>query len=221
MLKDVLTDALEKLEDYHQAQNRVRDDDQFKTNLRKALDVASSVDKIFALLSEAKLQNILHPTITSNVRNGLITSISNLQGQLHERYLGDSEVREFRTLSETFKNEITIQWRTAANRKAEQVTSSLRLLRCFLAKPEEADALVSKLDNGMQRLPSSQSDIKAFAEAVAHGQKMVDSAGFDDEIKNFLQKVTNSQATLADITSKVQVWIYKQNLETRIKVSFS
>ncbi|KJS03680.1 MAG: hypothetical protein VR68_00820 [Peptococcaceae bacterium BRH_c4a] len=220
MLKDVLKNTRQQLEVHYKTQNRVRDNNQFKINLAKGLGAASALDTTFDLLSEAKQQKVLHPSISPDVRNGLLTTISNLQGQLREGYLGDSDVREIWTLSATFKNEITAQWKMAATLKSEQVTSSLCLLGRFLKDPAQAAALVSKLDTGTQGLPVSVSQIKAFTQAVVQGQQMVDGAGFDDEIKTFLKKVTNNRATLTDITPKVQGWIQKQNLEGRIKVSF-
>jgi hypothetical protein len=221
MLKDKLSCALEQLEKNHQAQNRVRDDKKFETNLDKTLIAANALDTILNLLSEAKKQKILEPSISSDISNGLLINITNLYGQLQDRYFNDSDVVEIELILSNFKNEIASQWKTAASSKAEQVTSSLRLLGRFMPNPEQANVLVNKLNNGMQGLPALPSNIKAFAEAIVRGQEMVNGAGFDDEIKTFLQKVTNNRATLADITPKVQGWIQKQNLESRIKVSFS
>lgn len=220
MLKDVLLNTRNQLETYLKAQNRDRDNSQFKTNLTKALRATSDLDLTLNLLSEAKNQQILQPSFSPDLRNSLLTVIFSLQGQLRDGYFGDSDVREIGSLSGIFRNEINMQWKVATTRKAEQVTSSLRLLGHFMENPTQATLVVSKLATWMQGLPTSATDIKAFAYTVDQGQKMLDSAGFDFEINTFVQKVRNNQATLADITPKVHGWIQKQHLESRVKVSF-
>ena len=58
--------------------------------------------------------------------------------------------------------------------------------------------------------------------AINEAEQLIDSLGLDDEIKSFLSKIRNGEATLDDIFStdnKIINWIRKENLQSKMYVS--
>ena len=58
--------------------------------------------------------------------------------------------------------------------------------------------------------------------AIDEAGKLIGSLGLDEEIKTFLSKIRNGEATLEDIFSsddKILNWIKKENLQGKMYVS--
>ena len=87
--------------------------------------------------------------------------------------------------------------------------------------PEKVSACISRIQ-AAKIWENSISQLQDMNIAINEAEQLIDSLGLDDEIKSFLSKIRNGEATLDDIFSndnKIINWIRKENLQSKMYVS--
>lgn len=220
MLSNVLQNATERLEKNKTAQDRVRDSEHFESNITKVLQTANKMDMLLRAANEAKQQKLMRVWLEQTLRNDLISTMQSVLEQVQERFLDNEVVRNLSRNTADLKAHLDRCWNQAVSQEAGQVASSLDTFGPFMDQPNEAVALKQSITNRMQELPASSEEVLSFAAKLKKGREMADQAGDDPEIKAFIRKVFANQASLENITPKVQEWIKIHNLERRMKISF-
>lgn len=98
MLDDVLDNANRKLEITKIAQTRVRDTDQFITNMTKVLQSMANMDLYLKTVAAAEASQLMDVSIDSIMRNDITASLQTVLAQTIEGYL------EATTISSVSKN---------------------------------------------------------------------------------------------------------------------
>lgn len=73
--------------------------------------------------------------------------------------------------------------------------------------------------NSCQKWPITEEKCLRYVNAKNASYALFSSIDFDEEIINFLKKVSLKTATLSDITDSILKWIEKENLEDKIILS--
>ena len=86
--------------------------------------------------------------------------------------------------------------------------------------PQKARQLKQTIKMQTTDAPKSKDEVAIFAQAVHDAKAIVDLLQVDDQIRNFLIKVSSKTATILDLNQSVLDWITKHKLQSRIKVTF-
>lgn len=218
MLNDVLDNANRKLETTKIAQTRVRDTEQFTTNMNKVLQSMANMDLYLKTVAAAEASQLMDVSIDSIMRNDITASLQMVLSQTLEGYLETTAVSSVSKNVSAFKKHLDSQWVNSVKSSTEQVISMLKTFGQFMANENEASSIVTALENGITSLPINASDVITFKTKLQKGSEMADQIGADDDIQVFIQKVRNDLASLEDISPKVRAWIYEHSLEKRIHV---
>ena len=62
--------------------------------------------------------------------------------------------------------------------------------------------------------------MKRLKKSLNSAETLINKMDLDQEIIIFLTKITYGKATLTDLNEKVMAWIRKENLDSRVKLSF-
>ncbi|WP_139490105.1 hypothetical protein [Brevibacillus dissolubilis] len=221
MLINVLQDATDRLEKNKTSQERVRDLAQFESNIKKILDIANKMDSILEVAIEAKRQIQMPIVLELTLRNDLISTMRSVLEQAQDGFLDNEVVRNLSRNADDLRGYFNSSWTQTVSEEAKQVATSLDTFGRFMSNPDEASQIKLAISSRIQALPSQKNDVSLFASNLKKGREMADQAGDDPEIKMFIKKVLDKQASLADITPNVQEWIRKHKLEQRTKISFA
>lgn len=218
MLDDVLDNANRKLETTKIAQTRVRDTEQFTTNMNKVLQSIANMDLYLKTVAAAEASQLIDVSIYTIMRNDIIASLQTVLSETLEGYLETTSVLSVSKNVSTFKKHLDSLWVNSVKSSTEQVISLLKTFGQFMTNEKEAVSIATTLENGITSLPINSSDLVTFKTKLQKGSEMADQIGADDDIQVFIQKVRNDLASLEDISPKVRTWIHEHSLEKRIHV---
>lgn len=66
-----------------------------------------------------------------------------------------------------------------------------------------------------------ESDIQKYQQmkkGLEDAQNLIDNLNLNDDVVDFLKKISTKRATITDLTPEIMDWIYKENLEKKIKI---
>ena len=221
MLKNVLTNATTKLENNKTAQTRARDKEQFSNNLAKVLQTSNNLVRLLNTALAAEQRQLLVISVDSIMRNDIVASLRAILEQVHEGYLETTSVQGITNNFTALKRQIDSRWIASVSGSTEQVVTLLKTFRQFMANESEATSVIQTLEEWIRNLPPSPEEVATFSSQLKRGYDLGQKIGADNDIQEFIQKVLDKQATLADVTDKVQAWIVEHGLETRMRVQLA
>ena len=163
--------------------------------------------QVVKLLPEFKFPSELTTKLSSQIKNTEktlkekhVTNPSGYRASLHE--LNDSFSSEWKKMLEMYDSELF---------------GGLTILKPLQTSKEITQIL--NVLNGFKDWPINKANIETYKTARQKGEKILSEMQFDDEIKDFLQKVSLRKATLSDLTDRVVAWIKNEHLENRFGIS--
>ncbi|NLB11720.1 hypothetical protein GX831_04685, partial [bacterium] len=112
------------------------------------------------------------------------------------------------------------EWKRYSDIYASGIDEYLGLVGNLVGDSQKARQLKPIIKKRIADAPKSKDDVAIFAQAVHDAKAIVDSLQVDDQIRDFLIKVSSKTATLLDLNKAVLDWITKHKLQSRIKVTF-
>lgn len=133
-------------------------------------------------------------------------------GNANRETLSEAET-DFKSIQETVKNEWTKHFSayTATKTNTLRVISGIDLDR------------VSRCIDEIEAAETWSLDFAVFVtlkKAMESAESLIQSLDMDQETELFLTKMSSGKATIVDLNEKVLLWIRKESLESKIKLSF-
>lgn len=136
-----------------------------------------------------------------------------------EEQLSLETVKLLQSKGDAIADTIGIAWKDAASTYAKGSTGYLSLIGSLTDNPKQARELVETINKAVEGSPSINSISKLVSD-VAVAKKIIDSFSISPKIESFLKKVSNQQATVADLTPDVIEWLKEKRLMGKLKVRF-
>lgn len=124
----------------------------------------------------------------------------------------------FREKSEKFINSITKEWEEFYKPTNNELISGLNIIVLVHPMPNVVRGCISAL-NKCEKWPLTQENIDSYKGAKQNADEFLKKMKFDDEIRDFLIKVRDKQATLIDITPSIMDWIQSEDIANRVSLS--
>lgn len=105
-------------------------------------------------------------------------------------------------------------WKDIIKVHDEALLGELAILRLIQSDTKEIYQICTCINN-MQNWPVTVDMVKLYNAASARGKELLVEMKFDPEIKEFLQKVKDKQASLLDLNDKILNWIKEEQFESK------
>ena len=128
------------------------------------------------------------------------------------------EPESFSEKSEKFVNSISEEWKEFYMPTNNELISGLNIIVLVHPMPNVVRGCISAL-NKCEKLPLTQENIDSYKGAKKNADELLKEMKFDDEIRDFLIKVRDKQATLIDITPSIMDWIQSEDIANRVSLS--
>lgn len=122
-------------------------------------------------------------------------------------------------LSKVF-SEFSSAWIDKTRTYNKSLLDELAILRMVHADKKEIQQICNGINN-IQSWPVTDDMVKIYNNAKGRGEELLSKIKFDDDIKEFLQKVNNKQASLLDLNDKILKWIKEEQLENKFILSIN
>ena len=165
----------------------------------------------------------LYSSMNINSDDEILTSTVNILTTLEESIENDvAEKEKVDSADKSYKSLQTELKKTWPKQFEQLTTFTLGTLNVIQGiNPEKVSACISRIQ-AAKIWENSISQLQDMNIAINEAEQLIDSLGLDDEIKSFLSKIRNGEATLDDIFStdnKIINWIRKENLQSKMYVS--
>jgi hypothetical protein len=112
------------------------------------------------------------------------------------------------SLQETIKK-VESQWQNYANEWAREPLQLLNLVKYLSEVKDHADiydALKERIQYFINKVPGSLEQLTIFEQNVQKLTELLNAIELDVDVREFLQKVIDGQATMKDITTEIRTW---------------
>lgn len=148
-----------------------------------------------------------------------VDKLNNLLKSLHD-CISDSFVDEdmykvSERIFKEFESQIKFEWESFHKEKTGTIQKTLNII-VNLNKFN-----VSRCLQDIGAAEKWESDIQKYQQVkkgLDDAQNLIDNLNLNDNVVDFLKKISKKQATITDLTPEIMDWIYKENLEKKIKI---
>lgn len=120
--------------------------------------------------------------------------------------------------AETFADSISKEWETFYKSSNNEIVGGLNIIVLVHPTPNIVRSCISAF-NKCEKLPLTQESIDSYNVARQKADELLKEMKLDDEIRDFLIKVRDRKATLADITPSIMEWIQSENIADKVSLS--
>lgn len=124
----------------------------------------------------------------------------------------------FKQRAESFIDAIGQEWTAFYKTKNSELVNGLNIIVLVHPSPSIVRNCINTF-NKCEKWPLSQEMIEAYEEARTNADALMKEMRFDDEIKDFLEKVRDRKATLNDLTTSILEWIKTENISDKVSLS--
>ncbi|MBO9128579.1 hypothetical protein [Bacillus sp. 165] len=124
--------------------------------------------------------------------------------------------KEIRIHDEQWK----VKWTDYATKKSQEVIRGLNSVKQVAGSVDDINTIIRVLESLANKWPISESNITQFSKHLFQAKEKLMSLNTTPEVQQFLNRVANNEATIADITSEVMEWLRDNNFLNNLKISF-
>lgn len=106
-------------------------------------------------------------------------------------------------------------WKESIKMQNESLINELAILRMVQADSKDIQQIYICINNIQNNWPVTDDIVNFYIDARERAKALLLGIKFDDDIKEFLQKVKNKQASLLDLNEKILNWIKEEQFESK------
>lgn len=129
-----------------------------------------------------------------------------------------NDSQSFKTKVDKFNESISNCWTLFYHKKYDELLSGLLMAKSIYSDSTTVDSIISSIKK-CEKWSLNKNNVDSLCEGEDKGYALLKSMEFDESIKDFLEKVITSTATLRDITPEIYQWIKKENLDDKIALT--
>lgn len=226
MLSDKLTTSIKKMKHLDIVENAVLDAEMKAQNESAYKALVCDFHKTVKKLQQAV--ETLDYTVTGETAQYLSDGVANLLTVISAGVVDTEELSSARHhINRKVNPALVKEWKAYYQKKTPGSLSKLNTLGYLAANPETAAAIRANILNGGEWNGLSLSDdgknsrLELFKSAIDEIDELEESLNLNDEIKDFIVKVTAKKARVSDVDENIIRWIKAENLEERFVINFS
>ena len=216
MLIDILDKKIKELKDLRQREER-RDNKAAQDALDQKYKVlAGQIHELMLALqyTKANMSFQLSEAVLNDVNTMLLDQKAAVQSGYADKEMVSKVENEFKSILISIKKE----W---AKQYLNLTSATVSTLKVIAGVDTEK---VSDCLDGIAKGETWTTDINEFQimnKSMADANTLISGLGLDEQIISFLQKMNSGKATIADLDDKVMNWLRTEELDKKVKISFS
>ena len=181
----------------------------------KYRNLVSQVKELIEVLGYAKanLQFVISDSVQADLKQLISKLLDAVQNGYADKDMVTDGENDFKTILASIKKE----WN---KHHAAITTTTVNTLKVIggIESEQVASCLADIKVAGTWQTDLTM--LKRLKKSLNSAETLINKMDLDQEIIIFLTKITYGKATLTDLNEKVMAWIRKENLDSRVKLSF-
>lgn len=175
----------------------------------------SDMDQFIEALGYAN--NELNFPIDDDLKNKIKTLLSQSQEIIKTGYADKELLKSAQNEFKHVRSVVREEWKSHYTELTSPKTTTLAIINAI--ESERVNLCLTNI-KAAEGWSDSKSTLKKLKAALDEASELIHALNIDDRIILFLTKMNSRQASLADLDHTVLEWIKKENLETRVRLTF-
>jgi len=201
-------------------QQSVKNIRQFTEDMAQILKALQTIRSLLDCLAVAETLNLFQLSMPNDLVNKMTVALENLQRDITQREDLGRSVSQCERLTVELQNLVNSAWVESVQSKTTAVLASLSTLERFVPKPNDIGEITTTLQRSLNSFPTSTVALKKFDVSQKTALKHLESIGEEPEILQFMGKILNHTATMADLTPNITTWFRERKLQDQVMMSF-
>jgi len=201
-------------------QQSVKNIRQFTEDMAQILKALQTIRSLLDCLAVAETLNLFQLSMPNDLVNKMTVALENLQRDITQREDLGRSVSQCERLTVELQNLVNSAWVESVQSKTTAVLATLSTLERFVPKPNDISEITTTLQRSLNSFPTSTVALKKFDVSQKIALKHLESIGEEPEILQFMGKILNHTATMADLTPNITTWFRERKLQDQVMMSF-
>lgn len=154
--------------------------------------------------------------VKGRILQALIDSLDSTKSGIFPDNRGRSLQNGIKKAKEVF----AADWGEFYSKLSEKRISTLTTVKGITPNKEKTVYAIVKIKNGAAINYENSDNVRLLAVGMEEADQILEALGLNDEITEFLGKVAEKKATIADLSTNLLDWIIKEKLMGRFMISF-
>ncbi len=220
LLSDSIKSTISAIRRKRIAQENKQSSEEYAAALTKLTKTGTTLKGTLGCAVELQEKGIVQKTVLSiKAQQELLDCINDCGQGIYDGTLSPEKVEVLRSKGDEIATKIGVVWKAAAADYSEGTRGYLAMIGGLSDNPRRAKELsdsISKTASGTMSMKA----INTLVSDVAEAKMITDAFSLNEEIEAFLEKVSNNQATVADLSADVLKWLQKKHLTNKLKLRF-
>lgn len=130
----------------------------------------------------------------------------------------DAKIRFIQNETKSIKERFASEWSEFYKGVSAKSTRTLVTVQSITPDRDKTGYTIKKIQSGVNIDYDYNKNVRLLAEGMAEGDKILQGLGLNDEIMSFLDKVSEGQARITDLSDSIITWIHKEGLINKFTI---
>lgn len=151
----------------------------------------------------------------------VLDNLNLLEAELEKDAPKDRPLTEAKRILQGHDNLLHNQWKSYAREETIELVKLLDSLQGMVGAGMELAPLKRSLETLRDKWPLTEANVKHFAGQLQDAKNRLSVLQVGMNIKLFLEKVANQEATVEDLTDEVMAWLSQHQYKQRLQIRFA
>lgn len=217
MLLDKVRETHQLIEEVRLAEERVNQHQEHQDFHQKLIDKSSDFEKF---IEGIRSMVTSYPEVF--VKPNLAQVLTKIDELLSTFEREPKQIR-INTLSKeirVYDEQWQMKWSDYATKNSKEVIRGLNSIKQVVNSSNDIDNIIQDLESLANKWPISEKDINQFSRYLNQAKEKLMNLNTTPVVQQFLDRVANNEATIADLNLEVMEWLGDNNFLNNLKISF-
>ena len=217
MLIDVLDQSIVAMKEIQELEKSSNDVQKQRKNDRvyeAAVDESYSVVKA---VSQGMHQ--IQFSVTQEIKNRMEVILRSCSDAVARGMVQEATANYIQKEINSIKKSILQEWLAHYHQVADQKINMLQTVKGIAPEKEKVDYAFNKIKYGVS-WEFKQDNLDIMEKGLQEADHILGNLGLNDEVTEFLKKVTAGKANVNDLTPNILSWLMEKNMSSKLAVSF-
>ena len=218
MLLEEIQKCIEDMDELRRLEQASKDSQkQDKTDTRYA-EMVEENHKVVVSIEERRKYVRFIPS--SELKEEMIRTVTNSREAVNTGLIQEIKIRELQNDTKYVKERFLSEWKVFFKGLSEKRINTLTTVKGITPDRDKTGYAINKIKNAAVINYNDIDKVRLLAAGVLEADQILEGLGLNDEIMNFLDKVSEGNATLLDLSDNLVKWINSENLSDKFTIAF-
>jgi len=157
---------------------------------------------------------------SSELKEEMIRTVTNSREAVNTGLFQEIKIRELQNDTKNVKERFLSEWKVFFKGLSEKRINTLTTVKGITPDRDKTGYAINKIKNGAVINYNDIDKVRLLAAGVLEADQILEGLGLNDEIMKFLDKVSEGNATVLDLSDNLVKWINGENLSDKFTIVF-